>query len=451
LLPVQAALSPTAVLYTAPVSAPAPFSVPLAQLLLHTAEAVQAVRKGRSLTEALARCPAAARPGTQALSFAVLRRLGVAEHLRKQLAPKRPPPQVEGLLLCALALLWPEGEAAYADHTLVDQTVQAVRRKAQASAGFVNAVLRRFLRERNELVASANVDPVARFNHPAWWIEQLKADWPAQWQALLAANNEHPPMTLRARQGADAYVERLAAAGIAARAVGPQAVRLARAQPVSALPGFAEGEVSVQDLAAQLAAPLLLRECPPGARVLDACSAPGGKTAHLLELRPDLDLLALDSDAQRLQRVQDNLDRLHLSAGLRAADARDTAAWHDGRPFDAILLDAPCSASGIVRRHPDVRWLRRPEDIPQLARIQAELLDALWPLLKPGGRLVYATCSIFKAEGQAQIDAFLQRQSTASSLDVPGFTGHLLPLADNDPDGPSALDGFFYALLAKSF
>ncbi len=417
-------------------------------MLQQASSAVQAVRQGRSLTEVLARCPAALRPGTQALSFLALRRLGMAEALLKTLAPKRPQAKIEGLLLVALALLLPDEAPPYADHTVVDQAVKAL--KDRGSSGFVNAVLRRFLREREALVAAVRQDPVAAHNHPAWWIARLQEDWPEQWQALLAANNQHPPMTLRAREGAKAYVQRLAEAGIAAREVGPQAVMLERAQPVTALPGFAEGEVSVQDLAAQYAAPLLLQDCPQGGRVLDACSAPGGKTAHLLELRPDLDLLALDSDATRLERVGQNLARLHLSAKLQAADARDIAAWHDGQPFDAILLDAPCSASGIVRRHPDVRWLRRAEDIGQLARIQAELLSALWPLLKPGGRMVYATCSVFKAEGVHQIDAFLQRQADALALDVAGVTGHLLPLADNEPNtGPASLDGFFYALLTK--
>jgi len=206
----------------------------------------------------------------------------------------------------------------------------------------------------------------------------------------------------------------------------------------------------VQDAAAQLAAPLLVGNgfLSAGARVLDACAAPGGKTAHLLELA-DLDVLALDSDPLRLARVQDTMNRLSLKARLQAADARDTARWWDGQPFDAILLDAPCTASGIVRRHPDVRWLRRPDDITALAKLQSELLDALWPLLAPGGRLVYATCSVFRAEGQAQLDAFLQRQADAKSHLVPGFTGHLLPLADNGPQPLPPLDGFFYALLTK--
>lgn len=456
-------------------SASTPSSPPLSRLLLQLADALQAVRDGRSLTDVLARCPAELRPATQALSFHVLRLWGSAQAARAVLAPKNPPPRVDSLLTGALALLWPTVEAPlYAEHTVVDQAVEAARQRAPASAGFVNAVLRRFLREREATVRAAERDSQGAYNHPPWWIERVRQDWPSQWQAVLRANNQHPPMTLRvnSRQGSvQAYQERLAALGMAARSVGPlapQALVLDKPQPVSALPGFAQGAVSVQDAAAQLAAPLLLdprpaqqdlpplEALPPGARVLDACSAPGGKTAHLLELRPDLELLALDADAGRLARVQDNLQRLQLQApgrvALKAADARDTAAWWDGRPFDAILLDAPCSAAGIVRRHPDVRWLRRPGDIGALAQIQAQLLDALWGLLKPGGRLVYATCSIFKSEGQDQVDAFLQRHAEARPLTVQGITGHLLPLADNaasQGEGAAMVDGFFYALLHK--
>jgi len=428
----------------------------LHRLLSQAADAVQGVREGKSLTELLARVPADLRPGTQALAFTALRRLGGAEAARQQLAPKAPPPRVDALLLVALALLWPDPTPAYADHTLVDQAVNAAKQRAPASIGFINAVLRRFLRERDAIVAAAERSPLGAFNHPAWWVEKLRQDWPAQWQAILAANNRPPPMTLRvhARRGTAAdYVERLAGLGMSARALGgatPQAVVLDRPAPVSALPGFAEGLVSVQDAAAQLAAPLVIGDgLKPGARVLDACAAPGGKTAHLLELQPDLQLTALDADAQRLTRVQDNLNRLGQAATLKAADARQTAAWWDGQPFDAILLDAPCSASGIVRRHPDVRWLRRPDDINALAGIQAELLDALWPLLAPGGRLVYATCSVFRAEGQAQLDAFLQRQPDGKTCHVAGFTGHLLPVAENASQLQPPLDGFFYALITK--
>jgi 16S rRNA (cytosine967-C5)-methyltransferase len=456
-------------------------SPPLARLLEHTADAVQAVRGGQSLTDVLARCPPDLRPGVQALSFHTLRWLGSATEARALLAPKLPPPAVDALLVTALALLWPTGAGQdpppYAEHTLVDQAVSAARVRTPAAASFINAVLRRFLRERESLVQAAQRSALGAYNHPLWWVERVKRDWPQHWQTLLAGANRRPPMTLRVntRRGTgEAYVHGLAALGRAATlAEDPpgstlgagQTVVLAQPCPVYQLPGFAEGEVSVQDAAAQRAAPLLLQPVEgedramqpwlrPKARVLDACAAPGGKTAHLLELA-ELDLLALDSDPLRLARVQDNLNRLKLQAELKAGDGRFPKGWWDGRPFDAILLDAPCTASGIVRRHPDVRWLRRQDDIQALARIQAELLDALWPLLAPGGRLLYATCSIFPAEGRQQIDAFLQRLPPGAAVLEPASPGHLLPLPDNAPGAianrPAALqDGFFYALLRKT-
>ena len=427
----------------------------LSHLLNHAADMVQGVGQGRSLTELLGRVPATARAGTQALAFEALRRLGGAQAVRSVVAAKPPPPAVDALLVTAIALLWPPAAGArpaYPDHTLVDQAVHAAHQRAPASAAFVNAVLRRFLRERQALVTAAERLPVGAFNHPLWWIERLKHDWPAQWQSLLREANRHPPMTLRVnarRSTATAYVQRLATQGQAAVAVASHTVILAEPCPVTQLPGFTEGEVSVQDAAAQRAAPSLLGEgLPPGARVLDACAAPGGKTAHLLELA-ELDVLALDRDPQRLARVQDTLNRLHLAATLKAGDARQPAAWWDGRPFDAILLDAPCTASGIVRRHPDIRWLRRPDDIAALARIQAQMLDALWPLLAPGGCLLYATCSHFKAEGQAQIDAFLQRQGPGTARLDTASPGHLLPLPDNALAAAAPADGFFYALIHK--
>jgi len=433
----------------------APAALPLAQLLTHAAAAVQAVRAGQSLTEALERCPAPARPGAQALSFHALRWLGGAQAVRAKLVPKAPPPAVDALLLTALALLWPGSGTPYAEHTLVDQAVVAAKQRG----GFVNAVLRRFLREREALLAALQDDPVARFNHPRWWIEHLQRDWPARWQAVLAADQQRAPMTLRVNRrhgSAPAYLQRLAEAGLAAALLpGTDAIVLAQPVPVQQLPGFAEGDVSVQDAAAQRAAPLLLGTgLSPGAHVLDACAAPGGKTAQLLELA-ELDVLALDSDAQRLARVHETLQRLGLKARTAVADAGDTAAWWDGRPFDAILLDAPCSASGIVRRHPDVRWLRRASDIAALAQTQARLLDALWPTLRPGGRLLYCTCSVFKAEGQDQIDAFLQRHGNAATAAEPVAPGHLLPLPDNEVDSSSppagaSADGFFYSLLTKT-
>lgn len=450
-----------------PPSSSAPASLPLWQLLRGCADAVAAVRQGQSLTDVLASRPAAERPGVQALSFAVLRRLGTAQALRQHLVPKTPQAWVDALLLSTLALAC---GTEYNAHTLVDQAVEAAKRKARPASGLINAVLRRFLRERDELLAHIDADPVASFNHPAWWIARLQKDWPEHWQAILMANQEQPPMTLRVntRHGTVAqYRARLIEAGILAAAGDdnaaatptdsltapdqPDPIVLPQGVPVNRLPGFEQGDASVQDAAAQIAAPLLIHaggiKLPAGARVLDACAAPGGKTAHLLELA-DLDVTALDADPQRLRRIDDTLGRLGLHARTLAADASQPATWWDNQPFDAILLDAPCSASGIVRRHPDVRWLRRESDIAALARTQDAILQALWPLLKPGGHLLYCTCSVFKTEGQERIDAFLQRTPDARALPSPG---HLLPVVEYlDPARHNRGDGFFYALLSKT-
>lgn len=438
-------------------------ALPLSQLLSRCADAVGAVGQGQSLTEALLACRPTERPGVQALSFTVLRRLGLAQALKEQLVPRKPAPWVDNLLLSALALACGH---EYNEHTLVDQAVEAAKRKVPRTAGLVNAVLRRFLREKKDLIQAAS-SAVARHNHPNWWIKRLQTDWPQQWEHLLAANQTQPPMTLRVnvRRSTPAdYLTRLQEAGIEAWLLpaelgAPQGIELAHAVPVQQLPGFASGDVSVQDASAQRAAPLLLaplagQTLPAKARVLDACAAPGGKTAHLLELA-DLDVLALDADARRLERVTDNLNRLQLQGRTLAADASQPGIWWDGQLFDAILLDAPCSASGIVRRHPDVRWLRRPSDIPALARTQSALLQALWPTLKPGGRLLYCTCSVFKEEGQHQIDAFLQRTPDARAWPAPG---HLLPVVEYPSTEsaahvsrqPDSGDGFYYALLSKT-
>ena len=434
-------------------------SLPLWQLLSGCADVVAAVRQGQSMTDALAERKATERPGVQALSFAVMRRLGTAQALRTRLVPKAPQPWVDALLLSALSLAC---GTEYNAHTLVDQAVEAAKRRAKPASGLVNAVLRRFLREEAALLAELEDDPVAHFNHPAWWIKRLQKDWPEHWQAILMANQEQPPMTLRAnlRHGSTAaYRARLIEAGLlpddapvlADAPDQPQPIVLPHGVPVQRLPGFDQGDVSVQDAAAQIAAPLLVyaggRKLPAGARVLDACAAPGGKTAHLLELA-DLDVTALDADPERLVRVTETLQRQGLQARTVAADASQPNRWWDGQPFDAILLDAPCSASGIVRRHPDVRWLRRDTDIAALARTQDAILNALWPLLKPGGHLLYCTCSVFKMEGQDRIDAFLQRTPDAQALPAPG---HLLPVVEYlDPTGQDRGDGFFYALLTKA-
>ena len=431
--------------------------MPLWQQLQAVAEVLQAIRSGVSGTAAMAQVAPALRPGVQALLFHVLRSLGRAQELRHLLAKRAPPPPADALLCTALALAWHEQDAPYETFTLVNQTVEAAKKNAatRAQASFINACLRRFLRERDELVAATHKNPLAVWNHPKWWIECLKKDWPTQWQRILAANNQHAPMTLRVntrRSTVSAYLQTLEQAGMAAVATGDSGVILAQPRPVFDLPGFAEGVVSVQDGAAQQATPLLLAglHSEKALRVLDACAAPGGKTAHLLEYA-DCDVTALDVDAQRCVRITQTLDRLQLKATVLTADAAQVATWWDGQLFDAVLLDAPCSASGIVRRHPDIRWLRRETDIAQLALIQARLLKALWPVVKPGGRLLYCTCSVFKAEGQAQIQTFLARNTEATLLASPG---HLMPFngakEDLVPDNsPSEHDGFYYALLEK--
>ncbi len=310
--------------------------------------------------------------------------------------------------------------------------------------GLANAVLRNFQRRRAELEKIADELPSARWSHPDWWIAKLQSQHPEHWQAILEASLLHPPFTLRVniRRGDVAgYLQRLIEAGLPAHQTGPDAVTLDKAVPVHTLPGFDAGDVSVQDAGAQWAARLL--DAQPGERILDACAAPGGKTGHILE-RADVDLVALDVDAARLARVQENLDRLHLAATRVEGDAAQPDAWWDGRPFDRILADVPCSASGVVRRNPDIKWLRRPEDIPQFVARQAVMLEALWRLLAPGGTLLYATCSIFHEENDGQVQAFLACHTGDAErrpLPEPLSDGPLLPAAEHD--------GFYYALLRK--
>ena len=431
---------------------------PLWRLLQASAAALLAVRSGVSGTVALNRVDPPLRPAVQALVFRVLRSLARAEHLRKQLATRQPPPATDALLCVVLALGWRAEDAPYEVFTLVNQAVEAAKRHpdTQAQAGFVNACLRRFLREREALVARSELDPVAVWNHPAWWIGRLQQDHPDHWREVLHADNRHAPMTLRvnARKSTQAaYLEQLKAVGMAASASGRFGVCLQQALPVQQVPGFEQGVVSVQDAAAQMAAPLLLDglASTATARVLDACAAPGGKTAHLLELA-DCQVTALELDPARCERIDQNLARLGLAAHVVVGDAARPAGWWDGDLFDAILLDAPCTASGIVRRHPDVPWLRRESDTAQLAAIQARLLRSLWALLKPGGRLLYCTCSVFRLEGSGQVETFLAHNTDAALLPSPG---HLLPHFDakggSVPDNRTGdHDGFFYALLEKS-
>ena len=410
--------------------------------------------RGESLSAALPRLSAqhawnaAQRGAAQALGFEALRGLGRARALLELLHPRRiKPARLEQLLLVAVALISLPEPRPYADHTLVFEAVRACSThvRTRAARGLVNALLRRLQAQRTALEAQVMQQPEARWNHPAWWIDALRAAWPDDWQHVLELAARVPPMSLRvnARWGSrERYAEQLRAAGLSAVAPDEpgleQALVLERALPVHQLPLFDDGAVSVQDLSAQLAAGLLHAQA--GMRVLDACAAPGGKTAHILE-RADCELLALERDPDRATRIADTLERLHLpQAQVRVADAAQPDTWWDGRPFDRILLDAPCSASGISRRHPDIRWLRRPGDIPALAAQQHALLEALWPLLRPGGRLVYATCSLFPAEGVEQAAGFLARHADALALAAPG---QILPGCSPERDG------FFYAVFAK--
>ncbi len=428
------------------------------QLLQSSAQVLVAVRAGRSTTAVFEALDPALRAGVQALSLQVLRSLGLARALRLQLARREPPPAADALLCTALALLVAD-PPPYAPHTLVAQAVEAAKRDPATAhqAAFLNGCLRRMLREQAALLVAARLEPEGRWNHPAWWIARLRRDHPERWQEVLASGDRPAALVVRVnerRVSRDQCLAHWVQSGIDAEPVGTSGLRLARSQPVTRLPGFAEGWFSVQDLAAQQAAPLLLDGLEPAGprlRLLDACAAPGGKTAHLLE-RADADVWALDLDAARIRRIHENLDRLGLQARVQVADAAEPATWWDGQLFDGILLDAPCTASGIVRRHPDVRWLRRERDVTSLAQQQARLLEALWPLLRPAGRLLYCTCSVFKAEGQEQVQAFLARHRQAQLRPSPG---HLLPsLASPGPSMPDnpgrEHDGFFYALFERT-
>ncbi|MDH4870793.1 16S rRNA (cytosine(967)-C(5))-methyltransferase RsmB [Pseudomonas sp. BN515] len=358
---------------------------------------------------------------------------------------------VEALLLVGLYQLFYTRIPA---HAAIGETVGCSDKlKKPWAKGLLNAVLRNAQRQGEAIFAELERDPAARTAHPRWLQKALKAAWPEHWEAVCAANNAHPPLILRVnrRHGSrDAYLAELQQVGIAAEpcTFSRDGIRLIEACDVKTLPGFSEGRVSVQDEAAQLAADLL--ELAPGQRVLDACCAPGGKTCHVLEAEAGLaEVVAVDLEESRLVRVRENLDRLGLDAKLIAADGRATASWWDGKPFQRILLDAPCSATGVIRRHPDIKLTRKEEDIAALAQLQGELLDALWPTLEVGGVLLYATCSTLPRENSDNIAAFLARTPGARELDIPG------PFGLKQPHGRQLLaqenghDGFYYAKLIK--
>ena len=378
------------------------------------------------------------RPAARDLAWSALRRYGRDSFfLRRLLHQPLSTPDVHALLLVALARLETRPQDA---HTTVDQAVRAASQLDGGHCkGLVNAVLRNFLRRRDELLAAAEQDLEAHWQHPQWWIARLKRDWPDDWPAILAAGNSRPPMTLRVnrrRSSQQEMLHTLAQAGIAAEALDQWAIHLPEPVSVARLPGFAEGRVSVQDYGAQQAAHLL--DLADGQRVLDACAAPGGKSAHLLESAA-LALTALEIDPTRASLISENLSRLGLHAEIKVADCRQVDAWWDGVPFDRILLDAPCSASGVVRRHPDAKWLRRESDITALAREQATMLARLWPLLMPGGKMLYCTCSLFAAENAKVLTAFttgrhdLRRAGELSLLPSPRHDGFLYALLEKTP------------------
>ncbi|MDD3326285.1 MAG: 16S rRNA (cytosine(967)-C(5))-methyltransferase RsmB [Zoogloea sp.] len=420
----------------------------LGHALRTSAELIAEVVGGTTLTEALGRLWAA-RPATPAgvrgaildLTYGTLRDYGRQDFILGKLLQKPLPEPVQSLLRVALHRLAVRPDTA---HTVVDQAVSAAATLLGGKfKGVANGVLRNALRQAGELAQAADADMVAEHRHPPWWIRRLKSQYPQKWRAILAAGNTHPPMALRVnplRASDDEVLDDFAAAGIAARRLAPGTLLLAQPLSVSRIPGFAEGCLSVQDAGAQHAARHL--DLADGQRVLDACAAPGGKSAHILE-SADVALTALDTDPLRARRITENLARLGLAAEVKAADCRNLDAWWDGRPFERILADVPCSASGVVRRNPDIKWLRRSDDIPRFAAQQAEILDALWQTLAPGGKMLYATCSVFADENGDQVAAFAARHPDCRRLPIAGqLDCQYLPCADHD--------GFFYALLEKT-
>lgn len=410
-------------------------SAPLAPALREAARLVSGVAAGHSLADE------SMRGALLDLTHGTLRCYGRVQAIVAELSRRgQPDPLVEALLWCALYAL---DSGRYAQYTVVDQAVSACALLERASAkGYVNALLRSYLREKSELEERIRSDDEAHYQHPRWWVEILRTAYPQDWEQALAAGNARAPMTLRVntrRNSPGQYAKRLADQAMAARSLGGEALILERAVPVERLPGFSEGDVSVQDAGAQRAARLL--DLRSGQRVLDACAAPGGKSAHILE-RADVALTALDVDAARCALITRNLERLGLSATIRPADCTRLDAWWDGKPFERILADVPCSSSGVARRHPDLKWLRRASDLPAFAARQASILDALWQALAPDGKLLYVTCSVFPQENDTLLQSFAARTPRARVLPMPdGEPQQWLPAAERD--------GFYHALIQK--
>lgn len=415
---------------------------PLAEVLRDAALRVAGVSEGRSLsTEVMA-----GRVGYHALRGALLdvthgtlRQYGRGAGIVKLLSSRRAGQPVEALLWCALYAL---DSGRYAGYTVVDQAVRACAMLAcQGATGYVNGLLRTYLRRKEDIEIQLEGNPEAKWQHPAWWIEIVRAAYPESWREILLSGNSRPPMCLRVNLRKNTlaqYSARLAEQGMPARQLGNAALVLETPVAVEKLPGFAAGDVSVQDAGAQIA--LVLLDLQDGQRVLDACAAPGGKTGHIAE-SANVTVTALDVDPDRCLRISQNMTRLGLAASVAVGDAATPDKWWDGIPYDRILVDMACSSSGVVRRRPDIKWLRRHQDIAAYAAKQAGVLQALWPVLAPSGKLLYATCSVFPAENERVIENFLERTSSARRLEPTGGAAQLFPNSDHD--------GFFYALLEK--
>jgi len=416
---------------------------------------VEVVREGRSLTSALEQAftnefSAKDRTFIQAVCYGVLRWYWRLNPLLALLTRK--PIKDDRIRMIALIGFYQIGHMRVAPHAAVSETVEAVQYDAWAKP-LINAILRNYQRNREELESQLDASPSSALAHPQWLYDKIRRDWPDQVESILKANNEHPPLTLRAnltKGSREQFQVKLNEAGMASLSLEqvPTAIVLVEATSTELIPGFKSGELSVQDAAAQIAATLL--DLAPGQRVLDLCAAPGGKTCHILEACPELsELVALDVDAVRLERVKSNLTRGGLTAHLITGDATQPSSWWDGSPFDRILVDAPCSATGVIRRHPDIKVLRKPQDIARLAETQRMILEAAWTMLAPGGTLVYATCSVLRQENSDVISAFLGEHPEAKESLLPEIFGQAQPHGRQILPGTDGMDGFFYARLEK--
>lgn len=423
---------------------------------------LQVIQHGRNLPDAIAKftdnIAENDRSLIQAMSYGIIRLYPKLQFITEQLLSKPLKTKDQDIVLLIFSGLYQLIEMRIPDHAAVSETVKITKLlKKPWAKNLVNAVLRNYQRQSETINKKIDTNDVAKFAHPQWWLTLVQQNWPVSddrlnWQDILNANNQNPPMTLRLNTqhiSRQAYLDQLAQQHIAATAAihSPYAIYLEKPVAVTQLPLFNEGFVSVQDEAAQLAAILLNPQ--KGDRVLDACAAPGGKTIHLLEREKNIDLIAIDIEENRLKKVQENLDRTHLTATLVAANAFEPATWWDHNLFDRILLDAPCSASGVIRRHPDIKLLRKADDIPHLVKDQQQILDALWPLLRSKGMLLYATCSVLPQENTLQIQHFLKRHSDAVLQPINGTWGQEQLAGRQILPGEDGMDGFFYALIQK--